>query len=119
MYKYHFINMNNEKLPRTMTTGKRIKFFRIKYSLTQEEFAEMCNVYANRYNTKVTQMDISGYENGKCCPKIDKLTAISKAMGVSIDYFCGYGATDRKSQNDLVEIRKLKKNRQNYLREEA
>lgn len=110
MYQYHFISMNKPAMKvQVMTTAQRIRSFRQKYHFSQKSFAEFCNVYAVRYGVKVTPADIAGYEACRCCPKIDKLQSIADAMGVSIDYFCGYGASNRKSNKALVEIRKTAK----------
>ena len=107
MYQYHFITMTKPTMKtQNMSTRDRIISFRKKYNMSREMFARFCSAYGERYGVKVTKYDIQNYERQKCCPKIDKLQAISDAIGFSVDYICGYGATDRKSKNDLVEARR-------------
>lgn len=110
MYKYHFITMDRPTLSKqTMSTAERIKTFRCKYNMSRKMFADICSAYGYRYGVKVTMHDINNYERQRCCPKIDKLSAITDAMGMTLDYFCGYGHTNRRSKNDFVEARTKKK----------
>lgn len=83
----------------------RLIRYRTKYHLSVDEFAKIANEFAKMYGTRITKRDIMNYENYNICPKIDKMTAIAEAMGVSIDYFAGYGTEDRKSQNSMIESR--------------
>lgn len=94
--------MQQPNMPKPEICAQRIKNFREQRHLTQKEFATIANIYSFKYGTKVTISDISAYENKRCCPKIDKLTAISNAMGVDLDYFCGYGAKKRRLKKDTI-----------------
>lgn len=108
MYKYHFITMvrNTFDVPQ-MSIGDRINSFCEKYNMSHAEFARLANEYAKKYNVKVTDRDIHNYTAHRCCPKIDKLTAISKAMGVPVAYFVGYGNNECKSSKQKIEKRAL------------
>lgn len=104
--EFNFVRMHNPDVgPQRERFAARLIRYRTKYSLSVEEFATIANEFAKMYGTRVTKRDILNYENYNICPKIDKMTAISEAMGVSIDYFAGYGSCDRKSQNSMIESR--------------
>ena len=104
--KFNFVKMSNPHLGEQKETfAARLIRYRSKYHLTVEQFASIANEFAKAYGTKVTIRDINSYENYNICPKIDKMTAIAEAMGVSIDYFAGYGACHRRSRNELIEAR--------------
>ena len=94
--------MQNPNIPKPDFCASRIKDFRERRHLSQQQFADIANTYASMYGTKVTKKDISCYENAKYCPKIDKLTAISNAMGVDLDFFCGYGAKNRRLKKNTI-----------------
>ena len=105
-YAYNFIKMHNPKLgPRDQPFAQRLADYMNKYSLTAKRFAELSAEYAGKYGTRVTERDIENYLYQGKSPKIDKLYAITQVMGVSIDYFCGYGARNRKSKNPIIEAR--------------
>ena len=59
-----------------MELGKRIKTFREKINMSQEELAD--KVYTSRQT-------ISNWENGKFYPDIDALVKISKCFNISLD----------------------------------
>lgn len=99
-YHYDWINMDNGTgLNKRRVTGERIRMFRKKYNLSRRAFAELCNAFAVKYGTRVTQNDIAGYENYKCQPKIDKLTAISVATGMPRTWYCGFGSDNQSSSS--------------------
>lgn len=105
-YQYNFIKMSKPQLgERDQLFAQRLADYMNKYSLTAKRFAELSAEYAGKYGTKVTEWDINGYLYQGKSPKIDKLYAIAQVMGVSIDYFCGYGARNRKSRNPIIEAR--------------
>ena len=107
--KFNFIKMSHPNIGEQKETfAARLIRYRSKYHLSVEEFASIANEFAKPYGAKVTVRDINSYENYNICPKIDKMTAISEAMGVSIDYFAGYGSCRRRSHNELIEIRHRK-----------
>lgn len=53
-----------------------IKALRVERGLTQEEFAKaVC----------VNKKTVSSWEQGKTCPKLDKIEAICETLGVAYD----------------------------------
>lgn len=58
-----------------MTTGERIKHYRIKKGLSQKKLGEILGV---------SQQMIGQYENSSKTPKFETLEKIAKALGVSI-----------------------------------
>lgn len=105
-YGYNFIKMSKPKLgSRKDSFGERLAFYMNKYHLSAERFAEISHELAGKNGFKVTTHDIKNYLYCGVSPKIDKLYAISQVMGVSIDYFCGYGQKNRKSRNPIIEAR--------------
>lgn len=118
---FNFIRFSKPHIGRQKETfASRLIKYRDKYSLTQERFCEICNELAVKYDlpakngrkaqrTRITMRDLIGYENYNICPKIDKMTIIAEAMGVSIDYFAGYGTDSRRSKNEILEAKYRKK----------
>lgn len=121
---FNFVRMSKPNIGRQKETfAARLIRYMDKYSLTPERFSEICNEFACKYDlkaegkkraqrTRVTTRDISNYVNYNVSPKIDKMTVIAEAMGVSIDYFAGYGAENRRSSNEILEA-KYRKRRSN------
>lgn len=110
-YEYNFIHMAKPYIgKRDEPFAKRLADYMNKYSLSAKRFAELSEEYSLRHGTKVTEDDIYNYLYKGISPKIDKLYAITTVMGVSIDYFCGYGTRNRKSKNPIIEAR-YRKNR--------
>ena len=117
---FNFVRITHKNIGQQKETfGARLIRFREKYHLTPGEFCAMCNEYSAQYDmpatdtrraqrTRITLRDISNYEDFNVCPKVDKMTLMAEAMGVSIDYFGGYGATNRRSKNAAVEARRKK-----------
>lgn len=107
-YKYQFISMvSRNPVHRINTVGERIEYFCDKYGMTKVMFAALANEYARKYNVRVTDQDIYNYTSGHCSPKIDKLTAIAKVMGVPVSFFCGFGACECKSKKKAIEDRRV------------
>lgn len=105
--KFNFIKMMHPHAGEQKETfAARLIRYRAKYHLSVEEFASIANEFGYMHGVKVTTRDITNYENYNVCPKIDKMMAIAEAMGVSIDYFAGYGPSNRRSKNDIIESRK-------------
>lgn len=112
---FNFIRMNKPKIGQQKETfGARLVRYREKYHLSRERFCEICNEYASDFDvpgfegrraqrTRITIRDLSNYEDFNVCPKIDKMTVISEAMGYSLDYFAGYGPKSRKSKKETIE----------------
>jgi len=104
--KFKFITMMHPHAGEQKETfAARLIRYREKYHLSVEEFASIANEFGWMHGVKITRRDIINYENYNICPKIDKMLAISEAMGVSIDYFAGYGTNNRRSKNDMIESR--------------
>ena len=119
---FNFIRMSKPHIGRQKETfGSRLIKYMDKYNLTPERFSDICNEFAAKYDlpatatqravhTRVTVRDIDNYTNYNVSPKIDKMTIMAEAMGVGIDYFAGYGADNRKSNNQILEA-KFRKSR--------
>jgi transcriptional regulator with XRE-family HTH domain len=106
--KFNFIKMIHPNIgDQRETFAARLIRYRTTYHLSVDEFASIANEFAVTFGARVTKRDILNYENYNICPKIDKMMAISQAMGVSVDYFAGYGTENRKSRNDIIESRKM------------
>ena len=112
---FNFVRITHRNIGQQKETfGARLIRFREKFHYSQAEFCDACNELAVKYDlaatsthraqrTRITMRDINNYENYNICPKIDKMTIIAEAMGVSSDYFAGYGAQNRRSKNPLVQ----------------
>lgn len=72
-----------------------------KEKLDVERFSQVCKEFAKQFDTparrghrpqktRVTATDLNNYVNWNICPKIDKMTVISEAMNVDIEYLGGY-----------------------------
>lgn len=72
-------NPTNKKLNKTLI-GKRLKEFRNKYNLTQEELAKQINT---------SHSTISAYENGKTMILTAFAYDICTKYNISLDYLCG------------------------------
>ena len=105
--KFCFVKMTHKNIGEQRETfAARLIRYRTEHHLSVDEFATIANEFAKMYGAKVSRRDIYNYENFNVCPKIDKMTAISEAMGVSMNYFAGYGPIVRKSRNALIEQHK-------------
>lgn len=103
---FNFIKMNHPNMGKQQETfAARLVRYRKKYRLSTEDFALIANEFAKIHGTKITTSDIINYEYYNICPKIDKMTAIVEATGMSLDYFAGYGTSNRKSKNSIIECR--------------
>ena len=104
--RFRFINMKAPEAGfQKETFAARMIKFRVKYHFGREDIATIANEFARDYGTRVTLRDIRNYELYNICPKIDKMTAIAEALGLSVDYFAGYGPSNRKSKNETIEKR--------------
>ena len=105
-YGYNFVKMSKPNIgSRQDSFAERLAFYMNKYNLTAQRFADISQELAGKNGFCVTRQDIQQYLYNGVSPKIDKLYAITQVMGVSIDYFCGYGKKDRKSRNPIIEAR--------------
>lgn len=93
-YPQHWLKMNFGVGQQLQITAEAIKAYRLHHHLTRLQFAEMVNAYAERYGSRLTYADVYGYETYRITPKIDKLTAMCRATGLSYAYFAGYNPSE-------------------------
>jgi len=84
-----------------MTLGERIKNYRQKTGLSQEQLAE---------KIKVSRQAITKWENDSGIPDIDNLISLSKVMGISLDELV-MGA----KENDISDIKRSAINQRNRI----
>ena len=82
-----------------MTLGERIKNYRKKLGLSQEELAEKINV---------SRQAITKWENDSGIPDIDNLISLSKIMRISLDEL-----VMGEKENDISEIKRSAINQRN------
>lgn len=75
-----------------MKIGENMRSLRKKAGLTQKELAQMSGV---------ATISIRQYESGKRRPQVEQLTAISAALGVSVEELCG--VWDSSMPRDIVK----------------
>lgn len=71
--------------------GKLLKATRLKKGITQQELADLCMVSVRQ---------IIRYEQGEQEPLVSTALMLAKALGVSLDYLCGYTDNPSPSFND-------------------
>jgi transcriptional regulator with XRE-family HTH domain len=111
---FNFVRVTHKNIgPQKETFAARLIRYREKYHLSQAQFCDLCNEFAKQYDlpttighkaqrTRITMRDMCNYENFNVSPKIDKMTIIAEATGLSIDYFGGYGAKNRRSRKNAA-----------------
>lgn len=82
-----------------MTLGERIKNYRQKAGLSQEQLAEKINV---------SRQAITKWENDSGIPDIDNLISLSKVMGLSLDEL-----VMGEKENDISDIKRSAINQRN------
>ena len=82
-----------------MTLGERIKNYRRKTGLSQEQLAEKINV---------SRQAITKWENDSGIPDIDNLISLSKVMGISLDEL-----VMGEKGNDISDIKRIAINQRN------
>mgnify|MGYP003290973668 CR=1 FL=1 len=82
-----------------MTLGERIKNYRHKAGLSQEQLAEKINV---------SRQAITKWENDSGIPDIDNLISLSKVMGISLDEL-----VMGEKENDISDIKRSAINQRN------
>lgn len=60
--------------------GVAIERLRKEYHLSRKTFAAIATNEGSQFAAYVTQSDVQHYENGLCCPKMDKFVAIKLAI---------------------------------------
>lgn len=88
-YKYNMIayNFNN----RRDTLANRMQYYLEQTGMTANQLGSLIALYAARYKMKFTPRLIYYYTKGLYCPKVDNLTLMAAAMGVSTQWLAGYG----------------------------
>jgi len=76
---------------RYSTTDKRIMLWCEMTGISRYQLAQACSMYGHTYKVGFKPSMIYAYAKGRCQPKIDKLTVMSKVMGVPITWLTGYG----------------------------
>lgn len=80
-----------------MELGKRIISLRKEHHMTQEDFAEVCNV---------TRQTVSNWENGKNYPDLETLVFISDHFDISLDILL---KGDRNMVSKITQVQKRDK----------
>lgn len=89
-YAYHYLEMSGMSVVHRKALGERIKFFRQSMNMSQKRLCELVESMSLEKGIKFTTADLSNYERGKYCPKIDKLTALCEATCMPAYWFAGY-----------------------------
>lgn len=89
-YPFHAVTMHVGLLDQKRTAGDAIRLYRELRGLSRKELVDIVAPYAKMYDTKFTYSDVYGYEELRISPKADKMTALSKATGFPVEFFCGY-----------------------------
>ena len=74
------LNKLDEKVRRTKTSGKILRYLRKKAKLTQKDVAEKLHIVQSTY---------AGYENGHHEPNLDILIQLANFHKVTLDYISG------------------------------
>ena len=98
-YDYNFARMNHPGIRRNEPIKKRIRYYMVSNCMTQQQFVDRCNFYAQQYGSRFTIYDLGNYLYCDVSPKIDKLTAIAKVLHVDIADLCGYGPRTHSKSN--------------------
>ncbi|MBR0383928.1 MAG: hypothetical protein IJH61_04505 [Eubacteriaceae bacterium] len=75
---------------RVSTTAERLQFYLQKHNLKQVDIARMCQPLCEKYNIRLQRNDINQYVRGIARPSSDRLTILSKALGVPEIWLLGY-----------------------------
>ena len=89
-YESNHITMNEGLPEQKRTAGDAIRLYRELRGISRKELADLVSSYSEMFHTKFTYQDIYGYEELRITPKMDKMTALCKATGFPLAFFCGY-----------------------------
>jgi transcriptional regulator with XRE-family HTH domain len=89
-----------------MTLGEKIKFFRTKLNLSQEELANKCNLSRNA---------IYNYENNRRTPTISTLETIAENLNLSSSDLLGDGDSTNFYSNKLELLKAIDKDIKNII----
>ena len=89
-YHYDWITMNGGEPDQKRYCGEAIQLYLDLRGMSRKQLAELVAPYAEMFNTRFTVYDVNGYIDRHTSPKIDKLTALSKATGFPVEFWCGY-----------------------------
>lgn len=95
--QFKFVKMTKHNIGNQKETfGARLIRYRENWHLSREQFCDIANKFGLVYGVKLTKRDMINYEDFNVCPKIDKMTVIAETMQLPIEYFAGYGPSNRK-----------------------
>ena len=78
-----------------MTTGEKIKHFRINANLTQKQLGDKCNM---------ADSAIRKYESGKLNPKLETVAKFSKALNVHIEDILCLESFETGAERDAIDF---------------
>ena len=97
-YRFEYMKMQNPGIGQQVETfGARLLRFMKNHGVSPVQLSMMASEYGAQFFVKVTLRDIYSYIDRNVAPKIDKLMAISAALDMPLDYFPGYGSSNRIS----------------------
>lgn len=76
---------------RQSTLDKRLMLWCDITGINRNQLAQACSMYGHPRKVGFTYGLIYKYSRGVCQPKMDKLTVMSKVMGVPVSWLLGYG----------------------------
>lgn len=90
-YQYKF-NKIEGAAKRVDTLPDRLRYWMEERNIKNKAaFTRYLNSYGYRYNERFSDTFLYSVLRGKYVPKIDKLTVMAAAMGVSVAWLSGYG----------------------------
>ena len=114
---FNFVRMHQPNIGEQQDTcGARILKFQRDGNLDEKTILDTANVFMENFDlkntkkhkaqkTRLTHRDFVSYTNCNTSPKIDKMTGLTEAMGMTIDYFAGYGPDSRIPRNQIIAPR--------------
>ena len=88
-YVFNMFMLNHS--PRQQTLGQRMMSWIRYMGINQAAYTEYLNKFAEPWGMRFASSHISQYKMGICSPKVDRLSIMAYAMGVSVPWLCGYG----------------------------
>ena len=90
-YQATWQKIENNYTRRMSTLGDRINLYCILTGVNKRQISLACSAYGRAHHVDFCTSLIYRYAKNKCQPKMDKLTVMSKVMGVSTTWLLGYG----------------------------
>lgn len=94
------VGIKNQKEKTAIEVGERIRYFRLKYNLSQEALALKIGMNPSY---------IGHLERGLKCPTIDTLCRITDSMGISLQNFFSCEEEVDIDGDDIVRIQRVLK----------